>query len=199
MAMDIVPLIRLKKRKMIKENDEILSLDKLKNLVKKDVPVYLYDIDGIEKDKPNLCLYQKISQFQKIWIDAGPRVLGDVVDAIMAGATSITLRKDIWKDIHVPSIKEITESDIFLEVGTTTNEIYDLNPSLFNELDGFVLFANKLNLDRDFKLKSYLKNLFKNYKIYVYESDPKNLSNWKNLGVSGILMDIDKAVEVQQY
>lgn len=195
--MEILPLIRLKKRKMIKENGDIISLNKLNDLTKKDVPVYFYDIDGIEKDKPNLCFYQRISKSQKIWIDSGPRELGDVVDAIMAGATNITLRTNIWPDLQVQSIKEITERNIFLDVGASANEIYNLNPSLFNDAYGFVLFANSLNIDRDFMLKSYLKNLFTTHKIYVYESNTKNLCNWETLGATGILIDIDKTTEVQ--
>ena len=35
-----------------------LSFNEILEHVDKDVNIYVLDIDGIEKDKPNLCLYQ---------------------------------------------------------------------------------------------------------------------------------------------
>ena len=195
-SMEKIPLVRLKKRKIQDKEGNIISLEQLKNSINKDGAIYLYDIDGIEKDKPNLCLYQKISQFQKMWVDAGPRNLGDVVDEVMAGATSITLRKKTWSDLHIQSIQEITESKIFMEINTTDQGLKSFNFSLFTEADGFVVFISKNQIERDFKLEGFLKDLCLKHKIYVYDSDLKNSSYWKTLGVSGLLVDIDILKEV---
>lgn len=195
-SMEIISLVRLKKRKIIGKDGKIISLEELKNSVNKEDTIYLYDIDGIEKDKPNLCLYQKISQFQKMWVDAGPRNLGDVVDEVMAGATSITIRKKTWADLNITSIQEITESKIFIEINATDQGLSSFSFSLFTEADGFVVFISKNDIERDFKLEGFLKDLCLKRKIYVYESNLKNSSYWKILGISGLIVDIDKTKEV---
>ena len=86
-----------------------LSFNEILEHVDKDVNIYVLDIDGIEKDKPNLCLYQDLSKSHVLWVDTGPRVLGDIVDVIMAGATNITIRNNLWRGLDVSSIKEITD------------------------------------------------------------------------------------------
>jgi hypothetical protein len=190
--MELIPLVRLKKRKILGIDGNIISLDELKTFVDKDDIIYFYDLDGIEKDRPNLCIYQRISHFQKMWIDSGPRNLGDVVDEVMAGATSITLRTKMWPELHVSSIKEIIECKIFMELNVASQEISSFNFSLFPDVDGFVIFITKDQIERDFKVGGFLKDLCLKHRIYVYESDLKNNSYWKTLGVSGLIVDIDK-------
>ena len=87
--MEIIPLIRMEKRKIL---DDALSDNVLEQIDEEQI-IYILDMDGIEKDKPNLCIYQRLSKSHDLRIDNGPRNLGDVVDATMAGATDITLRK----------------------------------------------------------------------------------------------------------
>lgn len=190
--MEIIPLITLKKRKMIAENEDIITIEDLKNLVKKDDSIYFYDLDGIDRDKPNLCIFQNLSTSHQMWIDSGPRVLGDIVDLVMAGATRITLRKNVWLNLDISSVKEITESKIFIGIDTLNNEIKNIDMSLFSDVDGYVYFGNKSDFERDFKLSSKLRNLCKNYSIYVYEKNKNNISFWENLGVTGVLMDLKK-------
>jgi len=180
---------------MKKSNGDILTDDELKSLLKKDDFVYLYDVDGIEKDKPNLCIYQMISQFYKMWTDHGPRVLGDVVDSVMAGATNITLREKLWPKMHIPSVREITECNIFTEIKIPHTEIQNIPISTSYNVDGYVLIDNNIKIEKDFQVCSFLKNFCINNKLYVYESNLKNISYWKNLGVAGILVDIDKIKE----
>ncbi len=190
--MEIIPLVRLKKRKILGIDGNIMSLDELKTFVDKDDTIYFYDLDGIEKDRPNLCIYQRFSNLHNMWIDSGPRNLGDVVDEVMAGATSITLRTKMWPELHVSSIKEITECKIFMELNAASQEISSFNFSLFPDVDGFVIFITKDQIERDFKVGGFLKDLCLKRRIYVYESDLKNNSYWKTLGVSGLIADIDK-------
>ncbi len=192
MTMEIIPKITLKKRKMIADNEEIITAEKLNNLVKKDDLIYFYDLDGINRDRPNLCLFQKVAKSNEMWIDSGPRVLGDVVDLVMAGAARITLRKKVWLNLDISSVKEITESKIFIGIDSLTNEINTFDISIFSEVDGYVYFGNKSDFERDFKLSIKLKNLCKNTRLYVCENSEKNIPYWENMGITGILMDIKK-------
>ena len=198
--MEIIPLIYLKKREILVEREgQRLSLNEMSEKVDKDEKLYILDIDGIEKDKPNLCLYPKLSENHKIWVDAGPRVLGDVVDSIMAGATNVTVRKKIWPEIDTSSIKEITENEIYAEISPKSQNMQIIEFSLLNNVDGLVVFNDKNQIETDFKCGSYLKNLCIKFKMYAYESNQKNFSYWKTLGVAGVLVDLDKIKEFRKH
>jgi len=70
--MEIIPLINLKRRKIIEpKHASNLSLKKILERYK-NKKLYILDYDGLEKNKPNLCLYQKLSKYHEIWaITAG--------------------------------------------------------------------------------------------------------------------------------
>ena len=87
-------MIYIKSRKIrIGRNSDSMSLKDFLKLTEDKKKIYIFDMDGLEKDKPNLCTYQRLSSFVELWVDNGPRNIGDVVDSTMAGATDITLRK----------------------------------------------------------------------------------------------------------
>ena len=176
-----------------------LSFDEVLERVDKDKAIYFLDIDGIEKDKPNLCSYQRTSKHRKIWIDAGPRVLGDVVDVVMAGATNITVRKNLWPELDISGIKEITENEIYADISLNKQNKRDAETSLFYGVDGLVVFNNKDQIETDFKFGGFLKNLCAKYKIYAYESNQKHFSYWENLGIAGLLVDINKIMEFNKH
>jgi len=194
--MELVPLIYVKNRKIHAEKDgKDISPDEVLERISKDRKIYVLDIDGIEKNKPNLCLYPKLSEHYEIWVDAGPRVLGDIVDMVMAGASNITVRKNLRHELEIPSIKDITERGIYVDVDLKSHNVRNIDFSLFQGVDGAVIFNDKNLIKGDFKSGGFLKSLCTRYKIYAYEPNPKNFSYWKTLGVTGILVDISKAEE----
>jgi uncharacterized protein related to proFAR isomerase len=194
--MEIIPLIHLKKRKIVTEKEEKwLSINEALEQVHKDEKIYVLDIDGIDKNKPNLCLYPKLIENHEIWVDAGPRVLGDVVDSIMAGATKITIRRKIWPEPDISSIKEITEREIYVDIDSENRNVQRIEFFLLSNIDGLVVFNNKNQIETDFKYGSFLKNLCIKYKMFAYDPNPKNFSYWKTLGVAGLLVDIGKVKE----
>ena len=169
--MKIIPLIYFQKRKIYAEKGrDSLLLKDLLTYIDKGAEVYVYDKDGVEKDKPNLCTYPKLSEHCKIWVDCGPRTLGDVVDVVMAGATSITLRKNLWPKVDVSGIREITESNI--------NEI-------------LVISSDKDKFKRDFIYAEAIKNICKRFNATVIESDETFFSYWKNIGASAVLIELN--------
>jgi len=193
--MEIIPLINLKKGKMVEPKySETISLNELLEQFKDD-KLYILDHDGMEKNKPNLCLYQKLSKHHELWVDAGPQVLGDVVDSVIAGASSIIIRGNLWQDADISSIREISENKIYAEV---TLEKYDNQgaiTSLVHNVDGLVVFDKKNQIEGDFKSAERLKGICKRYETYAYGLKKKNASYWKKLGVTGLLIDIEKAEE----
>jgi hypothetical protein len=198
--MEIIPLIYLKKRKILMKKDgDLISLDDLLKKFDNDRKLYILDLDGLEKYKPNLCMYPKLSKKYKIWVDAGPRTLGDVVDSIMAGAINITVRRKIWPELSIPLIKEITDYEIYSDIHPENQYSQSIFLSTLNDVDGLVSFTNKEYVDADFKYASFLKNMCSKYKVYIYDSDQQNFSYWKKNGVNGLFIDIKKAMEVKKH
>ncbi len=196
--MEIIPLINLKKGKMVEPKYlENVSLNELLERFKDD-KLYILDHDGIEKNKPNLCLYQKLSKHHELWVDAGPQVLGDVVDSVIAGANSITIRKNLWQDTDISGIKEISENKIYGEVTLERYSISGTITSLVYDVDGLVVFDKKNQIEGDFKSAERLKDICKRYETYAYGLKKKNAAYWEKLGVTGLLIDIERAEEFKR-
>ena len=190
--MKIIPLIYFQKRKIYAEKDrDVLSLKDLLTYIDKGAEVYVYDKDGVEKDKPNLCTYPKLSEHCKIWVDCGPRTLGDVVDVVMAGATSITLRKNLWPNIDVSNIREITESNIYEMLGPQNHTDQISSFSLSPDVDGFVISSGKDKFKRDFIYAEAIKNICKRFNATVIESDETFFPYWKNIGATTLLIELN--------
>ncbi|MCK5459308.1 MAG: hypothetical protein KAI20_05405 [Thermoplasmatales archaeon] len=190
--MKIIPLIYFQKRKIYAEKDrDALSLKDLLTYIDKGAEVYVYDKDGVEKDKPNLCTYPKLSEHCKIWVDCGPRTLGDVVDVVMAGATSMTLRKNLWPKVDVSSIREITESNIYEMLGPQNRTDQISSFSLSSDVDGFVISSDKDKFKRDFIYDETIKNICNKFNATVIESDETFFPHWKNIGASALLIELN--------
>jgi uncharacterized protein related to proFAR isomerase len=194
--MELVPLIYINHKKIHAENEGAeIFLDEILEQSSKESTIYILDEDGIENDEPNLNLYKKLSEQRNLWVDAGPRVLGDVVDIVMAGATSVTLRKNVWPKVDIPTLKEITESDMYLDVDLEKQAAHGPDYSVVQHVDGFVSFTPKKDRVADFTSTGFFKNVGRTYKLYVHEVDPKQYSYWTAVGVTGLLVDLGSLQE----
>ena len=187
--MNLVPLIHMKNRKIyLEEGGPPITFKEFLNKIEGEPKIYIFDIDGIEKDKPNLCTYQRVSGAHELWVDFGPRNLGDVVDATMAGATDITLRKNLSPQLTISEIREITENKIYAD------DAFREDPS-FYDFDGLVTFKIRQELESSFKFDHSFKNIVSKLDIYSYDSDINNFTYWKDFGIRGLLIDISKIQE----
>jgi hypothetical protein len=187
--MEIIPLIYVKNRKIhVEKTSSPVSLDGVLKQVDEEIKIYILDLDGIEEDKPNLCTYQRLSGSHELWVDNGPRDLGDIVDATMAGATDITLRKNLCPNLYISDIRGISENKIYANIDFAE----DLS---FYDADGLVNFNSRGKIEANFKYSDYFKRIGMKNKIYSYEIDSKNRLYWKRFGVEGLLVDISKIKE----
>lgn len=194
--MEIIPLIYFKHRIIHIENNEgNISLDDFINIISSDQKIYILDLDGIKKDKPNLCSFPKLSENHEIWVDSRPVDFGDIVDSFMAGANAITIRKNLWEKLDIGRIREITENKIYAEVDLTDQSNGRIDLPIYTEVDGLVIFNNKDQVESNYKCGSHLRELSSRYKTYVYETNPDNIYYWEKQGVKGLLVDMKK-VEV---
>jgi hypothetical protein len=183
--MEIIPLIKLKNKKIIEEHEKFLGrLGENKTL-------YVYDIDGIAKDKPDLCIYQKLSKKYNLWIDNAPRDLGDVVDVFLTGATSVIIRKKYCPQIRIEQIREISENKVYEHLRENENEF-------FSDVDGLVLI-NEKQTAFDFQTNDLLKKYSRQNDVFVYEADMSNLAYWSKSEIKGLLIDVSKWEEAEKW
>ena len=177
--MEFIPLINLQKGKIIESISE--KLDEFKK-------IYVLDLDGIEKDKPNFDIYQNLSSSVDLWVDNGPRNIGDVLDTLMAGATDITIRRNLCPNLKISDIRDVSDNKIYEDI-----DFEKLN--MLDDVDGFVNFIEKDRIELNLEYSKYLNKARLEKKIYSYESNSKNLSFWKEFGIEGVLVDIRKFKE----
>jgi hypothetical protein len=190
--MNIVPLISIKKGILLdgKDGDQI-SIDDLFKQVEKDTMLYVLDLNGIEHNSLSLDLYQKLTEHCTLWIDGGPRRLDDIMDIIMAGATNITLREELWPEMDIPGVFELTDDEVYFCI----NSIQRQQPLAlqFSQLDvGVVVFSQEPQTNDDFTSMSLFKNLAIKHKIYLYTVVSNTISLWKERGITGVLVDLNK-------
>ncbi len=194
--MEFIPIIFLKNRKIYTGIDhDPLSIEKFEQTIKPDTLVYFYDEDGINNDKPNLCLIPKLSKHADLWVDTGPRDFGAVVDILMAGASHITLRQNLWSKIDISHVREITENNIYLTIDPDINLLSYTDMSLYTTTNGCVMFHTKHDIEEDIQSGSNLKNISSKFQVYALEFDPGNISYWAKKGMKGLFIPIQKGKE----
>lgn len=183
--MNIVPLIAIKNTRLYdgKQGNPLLLEDVTKR-VEKDSLLYVFDLDSIERNNPNLELYQRLAEHCTLWIDNGPRQIDDVMDTIMAGATNITLREDLWPALDMPGVQELTDDEIYLDKTQQYLEQRTLYHT-YSEVIGIILFDETV-------YGSMSKERTINQKLYLYASSLEKLQYWTEQGISGIIIDLNK-------
>ncbi|HWR27872.1 MAG TPA: hypothetical protein VN377_05500 [Candidatus Thermoplasmatota archaeon] len=184
--MNIVPLVSIKNTKLFdgKEGNSLLPVDVSKR-VEKDSLLYVLDLDGIERNNPNLELYQRLAEHNVLWIDNGPRRIDDVMDTIMAGATNITLREESWPTLDMPAVQDLTDDEIYLDKTKQYQEQKILQQNYSGEI-GTVLFNEEVLYG------VFSKERTANQKIYLYTGSLDKIQLWTEQGISGIIIDLNK-------
>jgi len=184
--MEVVPLITMKDRK-------ILNLQEKLDRISQQQILYIHDLDGIEKDKPNLCTFQRLSKTCEIWIDSGPRNLGDIVDVFLAGANAITIRKYLFPKIEISKIRELSENKVFADIDFEQNDNDDF---FYKEFDGLINFTIREKFEKNWKYIDLIKHhANKNNVVYTYDSNLENVKYWKYFGIANFLVDLDNFEE----
>lgn len=196
--MDIVPLIHIYKKKIVKSNYN--NFENFKALLQKykDEYIYIFDHDGINKNRPNLCIFQKLSKNHDLWVDSGPRVIGDIVDSVVAGASKITVRKNLVINADTLSINEILENEIYMNIDK--NFFQSSNNDLIKKnVNGFVILNDEKMSNYDFKDYSYIRNIVNNNNSYAYFSSKEDIQYINKFDFKGLLVDIEKIAEFERF
>ncbi len=185
-----IPFLELKKRKIVLK-DRAGSADDsdLFEKIYKYGKIYFLDQDGINKNKPNYCTYQRLSSSAELWVDAGPRDIGDVVDLIMSGVSKIVIREELWSELDFQSIKKYTEIEIYKLI---TNFEEDKHKPIFSDTDfnGLIILGEK-SIAKKLQETHKTKKSDENNKIYVYITNKQNATYWKEYKVDGLIINIE--------
>ena len=193
--MEIIPLIILEKHGLSKKNLDLI--ENLKHQNNEQKKLYITDQEGIKKNKPNITIYQKLSKNFDLWVDNGPRDLGDVLDTFMAGALSITLRTETWPLSDVEDIRDISENKIFQLIQHNKTEFTKEN--IIPDVDGYVIFTYEESLMNDFKIDYFYKQFITKNKTYLYETNPKKIKYWEERKIAGLLVDLKNYQEFKKH
>lgn len=184
--MNIVPLVCIRNAGLFDGKEgTTLSFEEMTKRVEKDSLLYVLDLDGIERNNPNLDLCQRLAEHAVLWIDNGPRRIDDVMDTIMAGATNITLREDLWPALDMPGVQELTDDEIYLEKTRQYQEQRTMAPGYPGEI-GVVLF------DEEALSGGLSKERMGNQKMYLYVNSLAKLASWTEQGITGVVVDLNK-------
>jgi len=195
--MDIIPLIRIYKRKIVNSNYNDFENFKILLQKYKDEYIYIFDHDGINKNRPNLCIFQKLSKNHDLWVDSGPRVFGDIVDSIVAGASKITVRKNFVINADTLSINEILENEIYMNIDKKFFQSSN-NDLIKKNVNGFVILNDEKTSNYDFKDNSDIRNIVNNNNSYAYLSSKEDIHYINKFDFKGLLVDIEKISEFER-
>lgn len=92
-AVEVVPVLHVRRGRLVSPDGTPYPERPLDALARiSGEAVYIVDMEGIERNKPDHALLQAVAKRRSVWSDAGPRYATDAADALVAGADRVTVR-----------------------------------------------------------------------------------------------------------
>lgn len=96
--LEVIPVIHARGGQLVGPDAEPLEGDLRevgRRFSRQHDAVYLVDLDGLRRNKPDLSLLQQLSGRVHTWADGGSRSHQDAMDLIIAGAEQVTIRHHV--------------------------------------------------------------------------------------------------------
>lgn len=187
--MQEIPFITIKGKKIVlglSSNDLRVFLDRLQGSI-----IYVFDEDGIAKNHPNVSLYQRLTNIAELWVDAGPRNVGDIVDDVFSGAKRIVIRPDLWNEIDLQSVVDLTENELMALYHSTEIQKGIPHDMVFSQAHGVILQFDEDSLTLDFKMNSIIKQICSTKPTYVLDMRKQQSEKWNTFDVAGVFIPLD--------
>jgi len=189
--MDIYPLITFKGNMILDGiQGSVIALEDIITKTSAEHPLYIFEEDI--KDA-HFGIYQRLSSQRNLWVDVQPRNHEDIVDLVTAGAQSIVLRQQVWRD-HYENIKETVEVNIYAAEDLAQDNA--ASSSSIPSIDGYIIFGLQQQERIDYKYHQWIKNKLRSSLVYIYENQADTLSTWRSLSVTGIITDLGNMKEI---
>lgn len=183
--MKFIPLLQTD---CVKNAKQIADLFNQLNTEGKTVSsAYILDVSGVKKNHPSLSLHQYAHRWFDTIVDAGCHHVGDVVDILLAGADIVVLRPGIWQEIDFRSIRDISESKIY--VWFDPLEQYEEKQSKlhFSDADGIIVHLDHLSSPLSFQIREKMKSFISAHSvenIIVFDPQKKHEKEWSLWGLN---------------
>jgi uncharacterized protein related to proFAR isomerase len=100
-SLEILPVVHARGGALVGPDAEPLEED-LKTVTRRFARehdgLYLVDLDGLQRNSPDVELVQQVSHRVSVWSDAGSRTPEDVMDLVITGAEQVTVRHQTARD-----------------------------------------------------------------------------------------------------
>lgn len=205
-----LPVIKEKEsyEPMKNENGENLSineiLEELSNRFKKAL---IMDLNGINRDRPQLDIFKTISTKMELWVDAGTRIGPGVIDVFVAGADYVVLgTKTLLGLDELEKANELSENvilDINYDEGIVSPKkaVREMHPSdLIGEAKKIgiknVIFTDLKNTTSvsDFDLSAARQVLSSDLNIYFHGRFKEGERTFLKMDIKGLIYEVDTLI-----
>jgi len=166
--------------------------------------ILITDINGINRDKPQLELSRELSTKMKLWIDAGSRTRDGAIDILVAGAERVVLGTKTLIDLgELEKALELSENvvlDIDYDDGIVSprKTIREMSPlSLVEEVKRIgveeIIFTDLKHLSSEafFNIDVGKALLKSDMKIYFHGRFDKGIETFKGMNLAGVMMEVE--------
>ncbi|MDG6229347.1 MAG: hypothetical protein QCH96_05225 [Candidatus Thermoplasmatota archaeon] len=154
--------------------------------------IYVFDEDGIKRNHPNVSLYQRLTNIAELWVDAGPRTVGDIVDDVFSGAQRIVIRPDLWVELDLHTVVDLTENELMALYHSSDIQKgipYDM---VFTQSHGVVLQFDEDSTPLDFKMNGIIKQICKVKPTYILDTRKQQMEKWDTFGITAVFRPLDQ-------
>jgi uncharacterized protein related to proFAR isomerase len=178
------------------------ALDLIEIITENYNTIYMMDINGLTKGKPQTDLVRALSEYCEVWLDAGVSDSEDVYDLLVAGAHEVVISSKTLKDLYeLARAYELTENIIFeldyaQGIISPNSQLMNMSPGKLGIKDigiNRIIFAD---LNRIGKNKALERNIIQSLVekgLQVYVGGGVKLADMpllKNLRTGGAIVEL---------
>jgi uncharacterized protein related to proFAR isomerase len=186
------------------EGKDIKILELIDELSERFDKVMITDLNGINKDRPQLELLKQLSGKMEMWVDAGSRFSEGAIDIIIAGADKVVFGTKTLR--HLDQIEDALElsENVILGIDyddgiiSPNKDIRDMTPAHLAELSvsyGIkeIIFSDLKHLTSSTRFASDIGYtlLDKDMDIYFHGRFEDDMKMMRNKGVFGAISEVE--------
>ncbi len=166
--------------------------------------IYIADINGINRDRPELDMIKNLSTKIELWVDGGSRYADSSIDILIAGAEKVVLSTKTLKNIkELERAFELSHNIIFSidyddNIVSPKKEIREMSPvRLMEEAQKLgikdIIFCDlkHLSSDTNFNLEVGKTLLGSQMNIYFYGNFKHVSSMYNQMDISGLIIEVN--------
>ena len=213
---EIIPAVNLfKGMPMVKVNDgyeplmdsdggELNIKDLISQLKGRFEKLLFTDINGINRDKPQLNIIRSSSSEMELWVDAGSRYGDGVIDILVAGAHKVVLATKTLRNLdeldNAANLSENIILGIDYDEGIVSpkNDVQEMSPLNLTKIAknaglSEIIFTDLRHLDSNTGFNEDVGNtlLDSDMDIYFHGRFEREMETYKRIGLAGVIIEVE--------